>query len=100
MGKENASIGQGKALKAGWITKDKDYLKAKVWLETTINSCMSDSLSPGRIDHRYEPRTATNNTEDSYSPRPESSERSQEAEIGQNAESDQLHVPQRSQICT
>lgn len=30
MGKESASIGQGKALKAGWIVKDKDLLKAKV----------------------------------------------------------------------
>ncbi|KAK4697865.1 phenylalanyl-tRNA synthetase alpha chain, partial [Lecanoromycetidae sp. Uapishka_2] len=29
VGKENASIGQGKALKAGWIAKDKDVLKAK-----------------------------------------------------------------------
>ncbi|KAK0509301.1 hypothetical protein JMJ35_008672 [Cladonia borealis] len=29
VGKESASIGQGKALKAGWIIKDKDLLKAK-----------------------------------------------------------------------
>lgn len=32
VGKESASIGQGKALKAGWIIKDKDLLKAKVML--------------------------------------------------------------------
>lgn len=30
VGKESAGIGQGKALKAGWITKEKDTLKAKV----------------------------------------------------------------------
>ena len=30
MGKDSASIGQGKALKAGWITKDRNMLKAKV----------------------------------------------------------------------
>lgn len=32
VGKESASIGQGKALKAGWIMKDRDLLKAKVIL--------------------------------------------------------------------
>ncbi|KAL2041893.1 hypothetical protein N7G274_005080 [Stereocaulon virgatum] len=29
VGQENANIGQGKALKAGWITKDKDLLRAR-----------------------------------------------------------------------
>ena len=30
VGKESAKVGQGKAFKEGWITKDKDTLKIKV----------------------------------------------------------------------
>jgi hypothetical protein len=37
VGKENASIGQGKALKAGWITKDKDLLRARVRMNILLH---------------------------------------------------------------
>ncbi len=58
MGKESASIGQGKALKAGWITKDKDLLKAKVVSPKAcpnhIPEYRTDGLYIGGVDSRYQ----------------------------------------------
>ncbi len=39
MGKESAKVGQGKAFKEGWIKKDKDMLRANVYMSST--GCIS-----------------------------------------------------------
>ena len=68
VGKESASIGQGKALRAGWVSKDRDMLKAKVRYGYLYYITVTDCEHQGRFNNRCESRAAADYTKHSNIP--------------------------------
>ncbi len=99
VGQESAKVGQGKAMKAGWIKKDKDTFRVNVILSNGQDVPVSAEHLLGRIHHRHKSRTATDNTKHAYLPRSKSHYRSEEAEVIDHTTGHKLQNWKGPQIC-